>query len=948
MKTIEQSLDSAFLKQKPENKEIELFKKEFAILQNRISVKESEEFHKNIITEFLNAVYYKNSYYINTKGKTDLVIHNGNNTTSSVGVLIEAKNPVNRAEMPSRENLDVKSFQELVLYYLRERKTGKNFELRYLIITNIYEWFVFDARNFENTFGSDTKLEKAFTEFENKKSAITSTDKFYKEVASPAIKKHLEKLEYTYFDIRDYNSKDDRKLIALCKFFHPVHLLKLHLASDSNQLNRDFYAELLHIIGLEEVARDGRKLIIRKEADNTGSIIESAIHQIQSDDSKALSDSQYGKSREERAFDVAFRLSIIWINRILFLKLLEAQILKYHNGNKDYAFLSTDKLKSYGDLNDLFFSILAVETNKRSGNLKIKFDKVPYLNSSLFEQTDIEGNSIYIRALGNITDYVQYPKSILLREKPFALPASHLEYLLRFLDSYDFSNERSDDVLRENKPLISASVLGLIFEKINGYRDGSFFTPSFITMYMCREAIGSAVIQKFNETKNWNCQDIKDVHNKIEDIEEANEIVDSIRICDPAVGSGHFLVSALNEMVYLKYELGILVDKNGKKLRDYNVHIENDELIITDSDENYFSYNPKNMESQRVQETLFEQKRKIIENCLFGVDVNPNSVEICRLRLWIELLKNAYYCDNGKGELKTLPNIDINIKCGNSLISRFDLFENAKLDHPTQLKLQELTKSYKYQVFLYKNCTDDRETKKVIRKKIEEIKRSFSEINDTKDIDFSKWCEAKNKYNAHAYSMRFGDDKGEWERVLDDLKQTEENLGKIYQEKITNAYSNALEWSFEFPEAMDEDGKFVGFDVVIGNPPYIQLQSMGNIVNVYKNMAYEVFERKGDIYCLFYERSYQLLRGRGRLCFVTSNKWMRADYGKKLRNFFVKNTNSELLIDFAGTKVFDEATVDVNILMFVKDKNRQKTQACIVKKEGIKKMNDFIKHNGID
>src|ERR1019366_1702188 len=145
-----------------------------------------------------------------------------------------------------------------------------------------------------------------------------------------------------------------------------------------------------------------------------------------------------------------------------------------------------------------------------------------------------------------------------------------------------------------------------------------------------------------------------------------------LKICDIAVGSGHFLVSALNEIIAIKSELKILIDKNGKRLKEYTAEVLNDELTISDEDGDIIEYNPQNKESQRLQETLFNEKQTIIENCLFGVDINPNSVKICRLRLWIELLKNAYYKeDTNFTELETLPNIDINIKCGNSLLSRF-------------------------------------------------------------------------------------------------------------------------------------------------------------------------------------------------------------------------------------------------------------------------------------
>ena len=958
IQSLKQALNPAFLKQKPERKEIELFKSELIKLLDNIKStenKETEEHYKIDVMNFLNAVYYKDRHYINTKEKTDLVIHNDNNITSSVGVLIETKSPGNKSEMVSYENLNVKSFQELVLYYLRDRKTGKNFELRYLIITNIYEWFVFDAQDFEKLFYQNKNLLNYFEQFRGKKLSGTTTDFFYKEIASPEIQKLQSEIPYVYFDIRDYDKilrnedkEDDKKLIALYKFLSPVHLLKLPFANDNNRLNKEFYTELLHIIGLEEIKQDNRKLIVRKKEKerDSGSIIENAIDRIEVKNKlDNLPAESFGKTKEEQLFGVALDLAITWINRILFLKLLESQIVKYRNGNKDYAFLSPEKLSDYDDLDLLFFSVLAIKEDERKESVKAKFAHVPYLNSSLFEITGIEDKTICIDSLQDNIPIELYSKSVLHnKDTSHTTRMRPLEYLLRFLDAYDFSSEGSEDIQEENKSLISASVLGLIFEKINGYKDGSFFTPSFITMYMCRETIGRAVVQKFNEVKGWNCQTLNELYNKIENIDEANKIFNTLRICDPAVGSGHFLVSALNEMIYLKSELGILSDKERKRLKDYRVTVENDELIISDNEGNYFTYNPKNTESQRIQETFFNEKQTIIENCLFGVDINPNSVKICQLRLWIELLKHTYY-RSGTNELETLPNIDINIKCGNSLISRFDLHGNyATLPLITQQKLQYATREYKAQVILYK-CMNDKATRKLTNENIDRIKNTFSQINNPTDTDYKKWKDAEAKSTAHFTSLRFDEDKEVWNKQLEQLQAETDALKEKYEQKIKTFYSNAFEWSFEFPEGLDDNGNFIGFDVVIGNPPYIQLQSMGKITDAYKNMNYQVFERTGDIYCLFYERGYQLLKPNGRLCFITSNKWMRAGYGENTRKFFAENTNPEQLIDFAGIKVFDEATVDVNILMYQKDKNRQQTQACIVKKEGIKDLGVFIRQN---
>ncbi|MDZ7777872.1 MAG: hypothetical protein U5L09_20785 [Bacteroidales bacterium] len=301
----------------------------------------------------------------------------------------------------------------------------------------------------------------------------------------------------------------------------------------------------------------------------TGTILEDAIIQLDSLDkiSRLERPSQFGNTQQEKLFNVGLELSITWINRILFLKLMEAQLITYHNssrdigeGDKSYSFLNLEKIKNYDDLNSLFFQVLARKYDERNQDVIKVFEKVPYLNSSLFEPTEIEQETIFISNLRDDKTIPVISSTVLKNEQGKKRTGSltTLQYLFEFLNAYDFSSEGSEEIQEENKSLINASVLGLIFEKINGYKDGSFFTPGFITMYMCRETIRKAVVQKFNETKNWKCKDLDELYNKIEDAKEANEIVNSLKICDPAVGSGHFLVSALNEMIAVKNDLKIL------------------------------------------------------------------------------------------------------------------------------------------------------------------------------------------------------------------------------------------------------------------------------------------------------------------------------------------------------------------------------------------------------
>lgn len=264
------SLNKAFLKIKPNRTEIELFKTNLIAILDTINEKESEEFHKNLVINFLKKTYYDPDYFVNTKGRNDLVIHNGKDAKTNVGVIIEVKSPINKSEMITVANLNGKALQELVLYYMRERITHKNTELKHLAVSNIYEWFIFDAQLFNKLFAENKLFTKQFIDFEEGRLSGKTTDYFYKEIAKPFIEALQHSIEFTHFDIRQFdkplrnsNKEDDKSLVALFKLLSPDHLLKLSFINDSNSLDKNFYTELLHIIGLDEVKEGGKKLIQR-------------------------------------------------------------------------------------------------------------------------------------------------------------------------------------------------------------------------------------------------------------------------------------------------------------------------------------------------------------------------------------------------------------------------------------------------------------------------------------------------------------------------------------------------------------------------------------------------------------------------------------------------------------------------------------------------------------
>ncbi|MGM0579756.1 MAG: DUF7149 domain-containing protein [Bacteroidota bacterium] len=951
--TPRKSLNKAFLKVKPNRSQIDSFKQQLSSLLEQIREGESEEFHKNIIADFLKNTYYAPDYYINTKGRNDQVIHNGKNTKSSVGVIIEAKSPTNKTEMPLKDKINTKAMQELVLYFLRERITQSNTEVRHLVITNIHEWFVFDAHLFDTLFARDKKLVSKFKEFEAGTLSATNTEHFYKEIAKPAIEAVENEISFTYFNLDHYekalkSSKEhDSKLIVLYKLLSPEHLLKLPFANDSNSLDKGFYNELLYIMGLEEFQEKGKKLIQRRpEKDRIyGTLLESVISKLESRGELHRLDNpqQYGKNTEERLFNVGLQLVITWLNRILFLKLLEAQLLDYNQGDKSFSFLNLKRIGNFNKLADLFFNVLAVPTDKRTPAFQEAFAKVPYLNSSLFEANELENRALHIDTL-DASESIPVSKGTVLKDskgKRLSGELPILEYLFSFLEAYDFSSEGSEEIQEENKKLINASVLGLIFEKINGYKDGSFFTPGFITMYMCRETIRRAVVEKFNTHYEWKSKDFgelkEDLHEEIKQGNlgrkavraQANQLINELKICDPAVGSGHFLVSALNELIAIKHELSILCDRNGEPLSDYQISIENDELIITDLEDRLFTYQPTHDNSQRMQEALFHEKQELIEKCLFGVDINPNSVKICRLRLWIELLKSAYYksadrvqnsspvCDADYEirELETLPNIDINIKTGNSLISRFGLDED----------LSKALKKSKWNISTYRNAVDSyrnavsKDEKRDMERLINDIKSDFrTEINKNDPKIKRKAKLAGELYNLTMQQGLFEVSKTEQKKRKKQIDKLETDINKLetaIDEIKSNAiYENAFEWRFEFPEVLDDEGNFIGFDVVIGNPPYVPGKDLPNEYKHVLKEKYELTSGKFDLYISILERSLKISRSNSQMSFIIPNTFLANENSTLLRKRILENKDINKLV-ILDDKVFDEAFVESIILI---------------------------------
>ncbi|WP_216679110.1 type IIG restriction enzyme/methyltransferase [Hymenobacter siberiensis] len=962
---------------RPTPEQLAEFRAHLAELLRHLDPTKIERHGETHILDFLRSVTRPaegGSRYGNVNGKRDLVLHLGDTADSPVGVVLEVKGPKNPGEMLAPDDLNRKAFQQLLLYYLEDRTDEKADDFKRLIITTGYEWYVFDALDFNRLFFRDKTFVKAFRDWKAGAKAATDTAFFYHSIAGKQLAALAGELRVAYVDLRPGLPTKPADLLALYRLFHPAYLLKEPLTGrrDPNTLNQEFYNELLYLVGLKEDKQGGLRRIGRCPVGERqpGSLLENTLSKLHIgqglQNMPAAERPTYGDTLEAQLEEVALALCLVWVNRLLFLKLLEGQLVRYHDAADaaHFRFLTPVRLADYDDVLNLFFEVLNRPPAERSPEMRAAYPEVPYLNSSLFELSPLESQTFDISGLRNGLGLAPYSGSVLRKAGAPAVPPAKahtsaapqwaaLPYLLHFLDAYDFATDPTTSHAAlpapgaagavpggsgtaphraPPRPLLSAAVLGLVFEKINGYRDGSFYTPGFVTMYMARQTLGRAVLRHFVQAPAFpelaGCQALEDLQDALVPARRARRQeyaahFNTLTVLDPAVGSGHFLVSALNELLALKGRLGLLLDDEGARL-PYTLEVEHDELLVTDADglpapyrvgrfEAATGHRTVGPERTRLQKALFREKRALMEHALFGVDLNPNSVRICRLRLWIELLKHAYYKpETDFRELETLPNLDLNVKPGNSLLARYGL----EADLSEVFKKNGFTlKEYRAAGHAYFGSRG-REEKERLLNYLKQIKERFTtEIGD-KDPKRVKL----NLYRGQLYNLKnqgvffpgsaaeesarkvkIGKLQGDFDKLDAEIQAHEQ--GAIFRE--------AFEWRFEFPEVLDEAGAFRGFDVVMGNPPYgveFSKEAQKVLTAQFSTLKYRL-----ESYVAFIEQGLRLLSPSGLLAYIIPDTFLNLDFTGSLRQYLLDNAQIQEIFTMPST-VFPDAVVDVALL----------------------------------
>ncbi|MBR1505497.1 MAG: hypothetical protein IJ614_05260, partial [Prevotella sp.] len=385
---------SEFLKEKKLREilvEPEVFAKFKDALSNHLPPKpnnDPEANYEDSVKSLLEDTFYKGKNKIARKKdvNTDLNIFEDNTTTSSPVVLIEMKRPSEKNDMLSKEDLNRKALHELILYYLSELEgPNHNNAIRYLIASNGYDWFIFEETMFRRLFTSKKFIQEykkvnpeGPTFFKEK------TKEFYayasKEIENEGL---TEVMSCIYFTLKDWDKTSDQKLSAICKLLSPYFLLGKR-RHDANDMNDAFYKELLYIIGLEEKSKNGNTTIQRlsEEHRESGSLIESTMSWLAVHDDLS----------EDEKYNAALELVLTWVNRLLFIKLVESQVISFNSWDEPekHSFFNEEKIKTFRHIDDLFFKVLALPKNQRDKEVNKIFGDVPYLNSKLFECTYLE------------------------------------------------------------------------------------------------------------------------------------------------------------------------------------------------------------------------------------------------------------------------------------------------------------------------------------------------------------------------------------------------------------------------------------------------------------------------------------------------------------------------------------------------------------------------------
>lgn len=528
---------------------------------------------------------------------------------------------------------------------------------------------------------------------------------------------------------------------------------------------------------------------------------------------------------------------------------------KWEGGDKAYLLHLVEHNKGNNRLltevlEKLFFkTINEKRTDDKADPLLGDNIKIPYLNGGLFDEDSLDKQNI---------DF----------------PYAYFKDLMEFFAWYNFTIDENDP--DDSEIGIDPEMLGHIFENLleDNKDKGAFYTPKEIVQYMSRESVCQYLRTCTPEDLHAAIDTLvkqKQVEPLLQNRENArlvNRALETVKVCDPAIGSGAFPMGVLNVLFDCRHLLYGFIGENKP-----------------------FSY--------------ADIKKQIIQNNIYGVDIEQGAVDIARLRFWLALVVD-------ENEPQPLPNLDYKIMCGDSLLHRFVLdapFQDVLKDYNRENNTNYTLDNYRQWVYDYTNISDHTQ-KDDFRNRIEEIKHAFkTELSKKEKTKIAKVRAAiANLQMEDLFGTNPKDKEKELKKLQKQLKTLEQQRDEIISNKI---YEHAFEWRFEFPDLLDSEGNFTGFDIVIGNPPYLRVQGIKNQKPLYADelvKKYKAATGSYDLYAIFAERGLQIINETGIVNYIMPVKWTNAAFGKGLRSVISAKRAAYKIINFSEYQVFDAST----------------------------------------
>ena len=559
------------------------------------------------------------------------------------------------------------------------------------------------------------------------------------------------------------------------------------------------------------------------------------------------------------------------LGRLVFLQFLQkkgwmgvpANQQGWNGGDKFYlnhlieSYEGNDRLLS-DVLEPLFFNTLNERrTNDLAAPRLGDNVKIPYLNGGLFDKDELD-------------------------KKDIDFPYDYFKELMDFFAMYNFTIDENDP--EDSEIGIDPEMLGHIFENLleDNKDKGAFYTPKEIVQYMSQESVAQYLKSHAPEELHTAIDSlikqrvVEPILQNKENARLVNKALSVVKVCDPAIGSGAFPMGVLNVLFDCRHLLYGFIGKNED-----------------------FSYG--------------KVKRDIIQNNIYGVDIEKGAVDIARLRFWLALVVD-------ENEPQPLPNLDYKIMCGDSLLHRFPLdapFQNVLKDYNQKNGTHYTLDDYRQWVYDYTDISDHTQ-KDDFRKRIEDIKRAVK--TELSDKEKGKIAKVRGAIDNLQMEDMFGGKKNEKKikALQKELKALEQQRAEIESNKI---YDQAFEWRFEFPALLDENGDFTGFDIVIGNPPYVNVQLMSVGEKEQYKKIYESFFKRCDMFCLFLELGLlKLTSAEGDVTLIIPSVVHSNMSYQKIRDIIL---NHQWLseVRYTGGDVFNAPTVDTTILICNKKGN---------------------------